>query len=107
MARIAFCQDIYVELMGFMSMSAILREQGHSVEVFIDEQINRKAFLNELKAFRPDIVGFSLLSPTISWALDLAKSIKKEMNPIIVLGGVHTILHPQLIEEPCVDIVCS
>ncbi|MEZ5416725.1 MAG: cobalamin-dependent protein [Vicinamibacterales bacterium] len=62
MARIAFCQDVVVEYMGFMAMAAVLKQAGHVVEVFIDPQTRRERFLNEVRAFRPDLVGFSILT---------------------------------------------
>lgn len=106
MAKIAFCQDIMVEYMGYMCMSSVLKEAGHSVEVFIDDQTNEDLFINELKQFNPDIVGFSLLSPTVPWALKIAKRVKEEIGAITIFGNVHCIVNPQMILEDGVDIVC-
>ena len=106
MAKIAFCQDIMVEFMSYMYMSAVLKDAGHDVEVFFDDQTNEEDFLNELKAFKPDIVGFSILSPSASWALKLAKRVKEDIDVITAFGNVHVITNPGIIDEPGVDIAC-
>src|SRR5687768_444139 len=106
MARVAFLQDVFVEYMGFMSMSAVLKQAGHTVELFIDDQSNEDAFDADVKAFRPDIVGFSILSPSVPWALNTARRLKSEIATLTIFGNVHAITSPQIIDDPCVDIVC-
>jgi radical SAM superfamily enzyme YgiQ (UPF0313 family) len=106
MARVAFLQDVMVEYMGFMSMSAVLKEAGHQVEVFFDDQSNRARFVGEVLAYRPDVIGFSLLSPSVPWALDLAAVLKEQCNALIVLGNVHAMMEPGIVESPGVDMVC-
>ena len=106
MARIAFCQDVMVEYMGYMCMAAVLKNHGHTVEVFFDSQTNEDAFIDEIKRFNPDIVGFSLLSPTLPWALKTAKRIKQETKAVTICGNVHAMVSPEIIEDENVDIVC-
>ena len=106
MARIAFCQDILVEHMSFMYMSAVLKEAGHTVEIFFDDQIDEKDFLSELGEFRPDIVGFSILSPSVPWALRVGERVKDRIGALTIFGNVHAIMNPDIVKEPGVDIVC-
>lgn len=106
MVKIAFCQDVMVEYMGYMCMSALLKRSGYSVEVFFDDQTNESLFIKELKRFAPDIVGFSLLSPTVPWALKIAKRVKREIGAITIFGNIHTMVNPEIIQEEGVDIVC-
>jgi radical SAM superfamily enzyme YgiQ (UPF0313 family) len=106
MARVAFCQDIMVEYMGFMTISAVLKQAGHTVEVFFDDQLNQPKFIRQLQAFRPDVVGFSLLSPSVPWAMALAKSIKQNTSALTIAGNVHAIMCPELIHEEGLDILC-
>jgi radical SAM superfamily enzyme YgiQ (UPF0313 family) len=96
-----------VEYMGLMCISAVLKEQGHTVDVFFDDQRDEARFLKEVAEFDPDIVGFSILSPSVKWALRRAERIK-ELAPhvITVFGNVHVITTPQIIEEDGVDIAC-
>jgi anaerobic magnesium-protoporphyrin IX monomethyl ester cyclase len=107
MARVALLQDTMVEYMGLMCISAVLKKQGHSVEVFWDDQRNEDRFLKEVAAFAPDIVGFSILSPSVKWALRLAGRIKRDAPHVItVFGNVHVITKPEIVEEDGVDIAC-
>lgn len=107
MARIAFCQDVMVEYMGFMAMSAVLKKAGHTVEVFFDEQISADKLFSELRGFRPDVVGFSILSPSVPWALAAARRIRESLGVPTVFGNVHAMLNPdEIISQPGVDMVC-
>jgi anaerobic magnesium-protoporphyrin IX monomethyl ester cyclase len=106
MARVAFCQDTFVEYMGYMSMSAVLKEAGHEVRVFCDSQSGGNSFLRQVLEFRPQIAGFSVLTPTLPWALETAARIKRETGVLTVFGNVHAIVRPEIIENDAVDLVC-
>lgn len=106
MARVAFCQDELIEYMGFMCMSAVLKQAGHTVELFIDAFNNEQKFLADLERFRPDIVGFSILTPSAKWGLNRARKIKSRMKCLTVFGNVHAMVCPEIIENDGVDIVC-
>jgi len=106
MARIAFCQDAMTEYIGFMYMSAVLKEAGHTVDIFIGDEMNRRRFLGQLESFNPDIVGFSVLSHSVNWSLRAGRKVKETLGAITVYGNVHVMLNPEIIEDPGVDIVC-
>lgn len=106
MAKIALCQDVMTEFMGLMSISAVLKQEGHTVELFIDDQTSDRRFLAELSDYQPDIGGFSICTPTVPWALRLARWIKQHLGAVTVFGNIHAITNPEIIEESGVDIVC-
>jgi len=106
MARVAFCQDVLIEFMGYMSMASVLKQAGHEVEVFFDDQMDEDAFIQELASFGPDLVGFSVLSPTAPWALKIAGRVKREIGALTILGNVHALFNHGLIDRPEVDILC-
>lgn len=106
MARVALLQDIVIEYMGYMCLSAVLKQAGHEVEVFIDEQTNRTRFISEVAAFRPDVICFSLLTPSVPWALRLAPMLKDATNAVVIAGNVHVAMCPEIVEEPGIDIAC-
>ena len=107
MARVALLQDTMIEYMGLMCISAVLKKAGHEVDVFFDNQRNDKKFLKEVAAFEPDVVGFSVLTPSIEWALNRARQVKSLAPHVItVFGNVHIITKPETIEEEGVDIAC-
>src|SRR6185503_2328934 len=106
MARVAMCQDVLMEYMGLMCISGVLRQAGHTVEVFFDDQLNEDGFMRELAAFKPDAVLFSILSPSLQWSLRIGRRVKSEMAALTVYGNVHVITSPQIIDDEGVDIVC-
>ncbi len=106
MARVAFCQDVLVEYMSFMCMSAVLKQHGHATDVFIDEGVREDRLIENLKRFRPDVVAFSLLTPSVPWALRVARRVKREIGAITIVGNVHVMMSPGIVEEDGVDIAC-
>jgi len=107
MARVALCQDVMVEYMGFMLISSYLKQEGHTVELFFDDQTHEERFIRELERFQPDVVGFSILSPSVRWALRTATQVKDRIGAVTVFGNVHAIMSPNFIENAGVDIICQ
>lgn len=61
---------------------------------------NLPYFLNIIKSFKPDIIGFSSFSNNYSIASSLAKKIKKIFpKSLIILGGVHISLFPKTLDD--------
>ena len=106
MAKVALCQDAMVEYMGFMCISAVLKQAGHTVEVFIDNQTNESRFIRQLAAFEPDIVGFSIMTPSAPWAIRIGRRVKEAIDALTVYGNIHAIISPEIIHNEGVDIVC-
>lgn len=108
MARVAFCQEVLVEYAGFMSMSAVLKERGHTVELFFDDQRRPQRFLSELTDFDPDVVAFSLLTPSVPWGRQLARRVRGEIGALTIAGNVHVIMNPdEMIEEGSFDLIAT
>ncbi len=106
MARIALCQDVSVEYMGYASIGTVLRRAGHAVEIFLDDGANEDRFLADLAAYRPDIVGFSILTPSVPWALRVGRRVKDALGAITAFGNIHAVTNPEIIEDAAVDILC-
>ncbi len=105
MAKIAFIQNIFYEYLGVMYLSAVLKNAGHTVEIFIVPSDEEKA-LSCIAAFQPDIAGFSCTTGIHEWALAFGARIKKSIDCRVVFGGPHATYFPDIINEPPVDIVC-
>ena len=107
MARIAFCQDGLIEYMGYMQMASVLTEAGHTVEIFFDDQLHRRRFQREISRFDPDIVGFSVLTPSRNWAVETAGALRRATGAVTVCGNVDAILNPDaLAATRAFDLVC-
>lgn len=102
MARIVFLQRLYYEYGGPSIISAVLKKNGHSVNLLIGEKT--RSFLNSIE--KPDIVAFSVMTGVHQWAIKIASEIKKEMDVLTVFGGAHPTYFPEMIEHHAVDVVC-
>ncbi|MHB8894716.1 MAG: B12-binding domain-containing radical SAM protein, partial [Candidatus Geothermincolia bacterium] len=88
--------------LGLMSVAASLG--GHEVEILNMkvEKTGPKALAKKLSSF--DIVGISVLTPSIDAALEICR-IAKQCRVLTVLGGPHPTLVPGIVQYPEVDIV--
>jgi len=105
MAKIAFVQNVFYEYLGIMHLSAMLKKYGHEVEVFIVSR-DEKTALNEIIAYKPDLIGFSCTTGGHVWALGFAEKLKGVFKCKIIFGGPHATFSPDIIHEPQVDIIC-
>ena len=91
--------------------SFINNRTEHQAEIadFIFHKKDWEDYLNEkIKKFKPDLIGFSVMSFDYSQALKMARFIKKNYKVKIIFGGVHAILMPEeVIENKEADIVCT
>lgn len=105
MAKLLFIQSLFVEQFGIMTLSAVAKAAGHTVDLAIgsDNHILEKA-----KAFKPDIVGFSVLTGFQMRYLKLGNALKTQVDstPLILFGGPHPTFFPEIILEKGVDLVC-
>ncbi len=64
--------------------------------------------ISSLKEFRPDVIGFSVTSFSLHYALKIASLIRNTYPDIpLVYGGVHpTLLPEETLQNPLVDAVC-
>ncbi len=79
--------------LGLAWIAAVLEREGHKVKI-IDTptlEMEWKDWLREVKGWHPDIVGFSMLTPTAPKGYRAVKMLKEELGndfPIFA-GGVH------------------
>jgi radical SAM superfamily enzyme YgiQ (UPF0313 family) len=63
--------------------------------------------IEELCALEPDLVAFSVLTPTYRWCLEVARAAKARLGVPVIFGGVHPSAVPEVcLENDCVDYVC-
>lgn len=68
------------------------------------EHINTNDLIKKISTLNPKLVGISCTSLVISDGIRIAKSIKKNFNTPIVLGGHHTNIDPEsLLKEDSID----
>lgn len=103
MARLLFLQNFDYEYLGPMYISAMLKSNGHDARLKLGRVL--ADFRADLEAYKPDLVGFGLMSGNQRWAAGLAREIKKAYGIPCVFGGAHPTFSRDFIKEEGVDIV--
>ncbi len=109
---------------GVEYISAVLKAAGHEVRLFADPQLfddenislkwlsrifdYKKRLISELKAYKPDLIGISVVTDFYQWACTMARMVKEEMpNVPIIFGGIHPTSVPErVIKNDFVDMLC-
>lgn len=102
--KIAFVQETVNQNVGLMYLSAILKSKNHQCELFVEPL--EKSFLDAVISYKPDIVGFSVITGAHHWALNTAERIKSLMpKAVIIFGGPHPTYFSEIINRPSVDAI--
>ncbi|MBN2054043.1 B12-binding domain-containing radical SAM protein [bacterium] len=104
MARVLFLQNFWFEFLGTMYLSAILKQDGHQVDLFIEG--GESDLMASVAAFKPDLVGMYCTTGDHIWALRTAARVKTVSGARIILGGPHPTFFPEIIEDTHIDYVC-
>src|SRR6185436_201708 len=93
-------------------LAAYLIENGHEVDIwdYELEPFGVAAFLARLRDYRPGVIGFSCMTPTIVNGAKLAGLVKRHAPEIVtVVGGAHSSALPRrtLMEFPDFDVVVN
>ena len=93
MARLLFLQNIDYEFLGPMYISSMVKKHGHECELSIGQTLND--FKESLEKFKPDLVAFSIMSGSHSWARGMARQVKKQFSIPNIFGGAHPTFFPE------------
>lgn len=91
------------------SISAIARRHGHLTDAIIIKVTPdaEQKLIDKILRFKPDVVGFSVMSGDIVFARRLARAVKSRTSPLVLFGGIHVTIHPhEVIAVPDVDMIC-
>jgi radical SAM superfamily enzyme YgiQ (UPF0313 family) len=108
--RILFiCKDINLsQPTGILSLSAVLRGQGHHTGLALAE---RREFLACVRDFQPDVLAYSVTTGFHSYYLDLNRRVRAYLaengrSVLTLIGGPHATFFPQVVESEGVDAIC-
>ncbi|MGC9334722.1 MAG: B12-binding domain-containing radical SAM protein [Anaerolineae bacterium] len=103
--RVLFvAQQIDYEPQGIMHLSSVLKAAGHQVELAVADRRDPVAVAQE---FQPQVVGYSLITGSQRYYLDLNQRIKEKIPSVFsVFGGPHPTFFPEMVEERGVDSIC-
>lgn len=84
--------------MGLLMLGAVLRRSGHRVRLLDASALGLtyEETIEEIKEFRPEIIGLSAVTPSVVRTVKLAYMVKKIYPSIpIVVGGPHITAVPE------------
>ena len=75
-----------IDKLGILYLSAILKQNGHSVELLQDKVDDINSYLDNNKV---DFILYSVMSGEHSWYLNKNKELKQKYNFKSIFGGPH------------------
>lgn len=99
-------------ILSMATLTAVARKEGHEVKL-LDlswRKYRAEDIEDEVRSYRPDIVGFSVLSPTMNQVRDMTVALKKiSPNILCLAGGSHVSALPKesLLESHLDAIICG
>ncbi len=97
---------------GISYISGFLRSRGiETMLLNINEKLGYPLDLqrirNDVLGFKPDIIGFSVLTNQYKYALDIARDIKTYSDVPVLFGGIHVTMDPvETLMRDEVDLIC-
>jgi anaerobic magnesium-protoporphyrin IX monomethyl ester cyclase len=102
--RVLFVADqVDYEPQGLMCLSSALKTAGHEVELAIAQRTDP---VDVARRFRPGLVGYSVITGSQRWYLDVNRRIKGAVSAFSAYGGPHPTFFPEMIEQEGVDGIC-
>lgn len=100
---------VRTEHLGLGYLAAVLRSEGFHVRI-VDahlQDLSLEATVDKILRIDPDAIGISILQAYYEDSVILARTLKKNLNsPVIVGGHFPTAVHEEILKEnPCLDYV--
>lgn len=111
-----------IDYKGVELLSAILKKEGHKVDLLLDPGLGKhyylkipllnylisdKLLLTKAIKFKPDLIAMSIVTNNFQYFRAFGKKIKEVLDVPIIVGGIHpTSLPEEVIKEDWVDILC-
>lgn len=87
-----------VPQLGIGILSALLKNEGHEVAT-LDQLLYLRSAppppIEVVKSFKPDILGLTLYTSTLSESIDIITSLRKHVDAPVVVGGPHSTLYAE------------
>ncbi len=90
---------------GIASLSAVLKRAGHETSlIHVCEHLwplpSNREVVEQILAYRPGIIGFSVMSQQYEWTCAVARDIRSAgITTPICIGGVHCTMVPEAVTE--------
>ncbi len=93
---------------GILSLSAVLRAEGHETGLAL---VERRGFIARVRDFKPDILAYSVTTGFHGYYLDVNRRLKADLarngrQVLTLVGGPHATFFPEMLETDGVDVIC-
>jgi radical SAM superfamily enzyme YgiQ (UPF0313 family) len=96
-----------VERLGIMTLSSVLKDQGHEVKLLLSEELSEEDIVENVKFFKPKILAYSVMTGEHIYHIELNQMIRSHYNNALsVFGGPHPTYSPEMVEKDYVDAIC-
>jgi len=96
-------KKLRIDKIGFLYLSAIMKNAGHKVDMIQDDVENAEKYLENNSV---DFIMYSVMTGEHLWFIQKNQELKKKHNFISVMGGPHFTFFPeQGISDPNIDYV--
>lgn len=75
--------------LGLAYCASYLELHNHVVHIYDPPPYKKDTLIEHIRAFKPDIIGISCMTPTFNAACSIAQKIKSVCTIPIVFGGIH------------------
>jgi anaerobic magnesium-protoporphyrin IX monomethyl ester cyclase len=94
------------ERLGIMTLSSVLKKNGHEVELTLTEELSEKEIIENVKKYKPSVLAYSIMTGEHVYHMDLNAMIRGHYDALSVFGGPHPTYSPEMINKDYVDAVC-
>ncbi len=102
--KVLFLQKDIFAKPGIMLLSAILKKEGHDVDVLIEDL--ERNMIGKTIEMAPDVIAFSITLVEHNWMNRVGKELRKYFPGPIICGGAHPTYSPAIISEEYLDAIC-
>ena len=95
------------ERLGIMTLSSVLKANGHKVKLTLTEEMEEKEIIKNVKDFKPRVLAYSIMTGEHIYHIDLNQLVRNHYEDAIsVFGGPHPTYSPEMIKKDYVDAIC-
>jgi len=95
------------ERLGIMTLSSILKQNGHEVKLLLTEELGEKKIVENVKISKPHVLAYSIMTGEHSYHIELNRMVRSHYNNALsVFGGPHPTYNPEMINMDYVDAIC-
>jgi radical SAM superfamily enzyme YgiQ (UPF0313 family) len=94
------------ERLGIMSLSSILKQHGHVVQLILTEELSADECVARIREFEPQILAYSIMTGEHKYHIDYNNMIRSHYTALSIFGGPHPTFKPDMIENSNVDAIC-